>query len=151
MIQFENVTRRYGSKVAVSDFSLSISSGELFALLGPNGSGKTTTVKMLVGLLRPSSGAAKVCGFDVTDQTRESNRGIGYVPDEPHLYDKLTGREFLRFIADMYGLDASQGAFRFSREIQQFELGEFVDDLTESCLKDVQYEMCIVLPGKELH
>ena len=132
MIELQNVSRNFGDKMAVDRIDLVVPRGELFAFLGPNGAGKTTTIKMLVGLIRPSSGTVRVCGHDVVRATRETNRRIGYVPDEPHLYDKLTGREFLRFIADMYGLGSSLSAERIAREIEGFELESFVDDLTES-------------------
>jgi ABC-2 type transport system ATP-binding protein len=132
MIEFEQVSRNYGEKIAVDRLDLVIPPGELFAFLGPNGAGKTTTIKMLVGLLRPTSGTVKVCGRDVARDTREANRLVGYVPDEPHLYDKLTGREFLRFIADMFGLEATQALARLERVVRQFELETFVDELTEN-------------------
>ena len=105
MIEFRNVSRSYGRKVAVAGLDLVVRSGEIFAFLGPNGAGKTTSIKMLVGLLRPSSGTVSVCGFDVVSESREANSRVGFIPDEPYLYDKLTGREFLQFIAGMYGLD----------------------------------------------
>jgi ABC-2 type transport system ATP-binding protein len=132
MIQFDQVTRRYGEKVAVSELSLEIPRGELFAFLGPNGAGKTTTIKMIVGLLRPSSGTIRLCGHDVTSGSRTANRLLGYVPDVPYLYDKLTGREFLQFIAEMYGLDGHSTAEKIAEQIAAFELRDFVDDLTES-------------------
>ncbi len=132
MIEFQSVTRTYGQKVAVAGLDLVVPRGELFAFLGPNGAGKTTTIKMLVGLLRPSSGRVRVCGFDVVEQTREANRRLGYVPDEPYLYDKLSGREFLQFITDMYGLEPKLGQECIGREIDNFRLADFVDDLTES-------------------
>ena len=132
MIEFDGVTRTYGQKVAVSGLDLRVETGELFAFLGPNGAGKTTTIKMLVGLLRPSSGQVRLCGFDMVRQTREANRLLGYVPDEPYLYDKLSGREFLQFIVDMYGLDRRDGLDRMDREIENFHLSSFIDDLTES-------------------
>ena len=132
MIEFDCVTRKYGSKMAVDGLNLTVPRGELFAFLGPNGAGKTTTIKMLVGLLRPTHGSVRVCGYDVVRATRDANRLMGYVPDEPHLYDKLTGREFLRFIADMYGLEPRQATARIEHEIDNFELSTFVDDLTES-------------------
>ena len=132
MIQFENATRTYGNKVAVSDLSLTIPSGELFALLGPNGAGKTTTIKMLVGLLRPSSGVIRVCGHDLITETRSAHLHLGYVPDEPYLYDKLTGHEFLRFIADMYRIPRDLSQERIKREIDRFELHEFADELAEA-------------------
>src|SRR5271154_2122344 len=132
MIQFENVTRTYGSTVAVANLSLEVPSGELFAFLGPNGAGKTTTIKMIVGLLRPSSGTIRLCGYDVVRDSQRASRLLGYVPDVPYLYDKLTGREFLQFIADMYGLDPEQSARQLARVIGDFELYDFVDELTES-------------------
>ncbi len=132
MIEFDHVSRSYGRKLAVDDLSLSIPRGELFALLGPNGAGKTTTIKMLVGLLRPSSGAVRVCGHDVAHSPREAHMHLGYVPDEPCLYDKLTGREFLWFIADMFGMPRHVATRRIAEEIEHFELAEFANDLAES-------------------
>ena len=132
MIEFDHVTRVYGPKTAVSDLSLAIPRGELFALLGPNGAGKTTTIKMLVGLLRPSRGAVRVCGFDLVADARNAHLHTGYVPDEPCLYEKLTGREFLWFIADMFGMPRHLATRRIAEEIEHFELGEFADDLAES-------------------
>ncbi len=132
MIQFENVTRRYGNKVAVDDLSLEIPPGQLFAFLGPNGAGKTTTIKMIVGLLRPSSGTIRLCGHDVSENNHAANRLLGYVPDVPYLYDKLSGFEFLQFIAQMYDLDPGETDAKIAEQIENFELHEFIDDLTES-------------------
>jgi ABC-2 type transport system ATP-binding protein len=132
MIEFDHVTRTYGPKTAVSDLTLAIPRGELFALLGPNGAGKTTTIRMLVGLLHPSRGAVRVCGHDLVKDSRAAHLHLGYVPDEPCLYDKLTGREFLWFIADMFGMPRRHAGGRIDREIEHFELGEFADDLSES-------------------
>jgi ABC-2 type transport system ATP-binding protein len=132
MIEFDHVTRTYGPKPAVSDLSLSIPRGELFALLGPNGAGKTTTIKMLVGLLRPSRGVVRICGHDLVREARSAHLHTGYVPDEPTLYDKLTGREFLWFIADMFGMPRHIAMQKIGREIEHFELAEFADDLSES-------------------
>ena len=132
MIEFDHVTRTYATKAAVSDLSLAIPRCELFALLGPNGAGKTTTIRMLVGLLRPSRGTIRVCGCDVVKDPRLAHLHIGYVPDEPCLYDKLTGREFLWFIADMFGMSRHLAGQRIDREIEHFELAEFADDLAES-------------------
>jgi len=132
MIEFDHVTRTYGAKTAVTDLSLAIPRGELFALLGPNGAGKTTSIKMLVGLLHPSRGSIRICGHDVVSEPRAAHLHVGYVPDEPCLYDKLTGREFLWFIADMFGIPRHLARSRIDREIECFELGEFADDLSES-------------------
>ncbi len=132
MIEFSEVRRTYGNRVALAGLNLSIPRGELFALLGPNGAGKTTSIKIMVGLLRPSSGSVQLCGFDVVRQSRDANRLLGYVPDEPYLYDKLTGREFLQFVADMYGLEKNYARRRLDEEIANFGLASFVDDLAET-------------------
>ncbi|MFM9194249.1 MAG: ABC transporter ATP-binding protein, partial [Planctomycetia bacterium] len=132
MIEFDHVSRSYGTKPAVTDLSLAIPRGELFALLGPNGAGKTTTIKMLVGLLRPSRGTVRICGHDLVKEARSAHLHTGYVPDEPTLYDKLTGREFLWFIADMFGMPRHVAEQKIGREVEHFELAEFADDLTES-------------------
>ena len=132
MIHFQRVTRTYGSRVAVRDLELTIARGELVALLGHNGAGKSTTLKMLVGLLEPSGGTVLVGGYNVVQHKREISRLIGYVPDQPYLYDKLSGREFLHFVADMYGLSSSESLDAVQRESQRFELTEFLDQLAES-------------------
>jgi len=132
MIYFEQVGRSYGDKVAVDNLNLRVAAGELYAMLGHNGAGKTTAIRLLVGLLRPERGTVRVGGFDVVTQTREATALIGYVPDLPFLYDKLSGREILQFIARMYGLDARQMNRAIDREIERFELADFVDELTES-------------------
>ncbi len=132
MIRFENVVRRFGSKTAVAGLNLEIPAGELFAFLGPNGAGKTTTIKMLVGLLHPSAGKVRVAGHDSVSHPRDATRFIGYVPDQPFLYDKLSGREFLEFVAEMRGLDRAQTASAIARQSEQFELGGFLEDLTET-------------------
>jgi ABC-2 type transport system ATP-binding protein len=132
MIEFENVSRSYGKKVAVAGLNLTIRPGELFAFLGPNGAGKTTSIKMLVGLLRPSSGTVRVCGHDSVAETRRVTQFIGYVPDKAFHYDKLSGREFLEFVAEMRGLDRGQADQAIARQSEQFGLTAFLNDLTET-------------------
>jgi len=132
MIHFRCVTRTYGTHVAVRELELSVAQGEVLALLGHNGAGKSTTLKMLVGLLRPSKGVIEVGGYDVVQHKREVSRLIGYVPDQPYLYDKLSGREFLHFVADMYGLTSAESLEAVGREAERFELTEFLDQLAES-------------------
>jgi ABC-2 type transport system ATP-binding protein len=132
MLRFENVTRTYGSHLAVDNLNLSLERGELFALLGHNGAGKTTTIKMLVGLLKPTSGTISVGSYNAVESRREVSRLIGYVPDLPFLYDKLSGREFLRFVADMYGFPEASARAAVERESERFQLGGFLDQLTES-------------------
>jgi ABC-2 type transport system ATP-binding protein len=131
MIELLDVSKRYGTKLAVDRLSLTIPAGELFAFLGPNGAGKTTTIKLLCGLLFPTSGSVRIGGHDVQNDGDHARRMIAFVPDTPFLYDKLTGREFLQFIADMYALPRDRGRQRIDAMVELFSLGPFVDDLTE--------------------
>ena len=132
MLRFENVSRTFGNRIAVDRVNLRIDRGELYALLGHNGAGKTTSIKMLVGLLRPSSGDIFVGDMNVVERSREVSQLLGYVPDQPYLYEKLSGREFLRFVADMFGLPDRAARDAIDREIERFQLSPFVDQLTES-------------------
>src|SRR5438067_13685240 len=131
MIDIRNVTKRYGPKVAVQDLSLDVPAGELFAFLGPNGAGKTTTIKMLCGLLFPTAGTVRVGGYDLVSHGDQARALISYVPDQPFLYEKLTGREFLRFTADLYAMPPERSRQKVEEVIDLFHLEEFVDDLTE--------------------
>jgi ABC-2 type transport system ATP-binding protein len=131
MIELQEVTKKYGTKIAVDCLSLHIKAGELFAFLGPNGAGKTTTIKLMCGLLFPTAGSVRVGGFDLGSAGDQARQLISYVPDQPYLYEKLTGREFLQFIADMYGLPKELGRQRLEAMIELFDLSDFVDDLTE--------------------
>src|SRR5262245_9277206 len=131
MIHLDHVTKSYGTKPAVADLTLDIGEGELFAFLGPNGAGKTTTIKMMCGLLFPTSGSVCIGGYDMATQGDLARPLLSYVPDQPFLYEKLTGREFLQFISDMYGLPPDRGRQRIETVIREFGLESFVDDLTE--------------------
>jgi ABC-2 type transport system ATP-binding protein len=130
MIELRGVTKVFGPKRAVDHLDLSVRAGELFAFLGPNGAGKTTTIKMVCGLLRPSSGVVKVGGFAAASP--EARQLIAYVPDQPYLYEKLTGREFLRFVVEMYGLEPRPSARRIGELVETFEMGEYIDELSEN-------------------
>ncbi len=132
MIEISNLTKRFGRKAAVDDLSLSIERGEIFAILGPNGAGKTTTMKILSGLLRPSSGVALVGGHNVVTESVEAKRLLAYIPDEPYLYDKLTGREFMHFVGDLYGMTRDQIEDGLAELIEIFEMGSYLDELAES-------------------
>lgn len=132
MIELQRVSKSYGNTVAVRDLSLAIERGELFAFLGPNGAGKTTTIKMMCGLLFPTAGTVRIAGFDIQTQGEQARRLISYVPDQPFLYEKLTGREMLQFIADMYGMPAEHGQTRMQEMIELFGLESFVDNLTQN-------------------
>jgi ABC-2 type transport system ATP-binding protein len=135
MIQFHHVTRKYGSKVAVSDLSLRVPPGELFAFLGPNGAGKTTAIKMLVGLLRPTAGTVSVCGVDTAADARQASCYLGFVPEEPFLYDKLSGREFLEFVAELRGFSRAETVAAMARQCETFELDVFARDAAAADLR----------------
>jgi ABC-2 type transport system ATP-binding protein len=130
MIEVCGVTKMFGTKRAVDQLDLHVRAGELFAFLGPNGAGKTTTIRMVCGLLTPTSGVVRVGGYPAA--TPEARQLLAYVPDQPYLYEKLTGREFLRFVVEMYGLDRRVAARRLAELIETFEMGEYVDELCES-------------------
>jgi ABC-2 type transport system ATP-binding protein len=104
VIRTVNLTRTYGPLVAVQDLNLTVEEGELFGFLGPNGAGKTTTIRMTVGLLRPTAGTVMVAGYDVQQEPLAVKRAVGYLAQTPFLYERLTGREFLRFLGGLYGL-----------------------------------------------
>lgn len=131
MIEIDQVTKTYGSKVAVENLSLRVPRGELFAFLGPNGAGKTTTIKLMCGLLFPTSGTIRIGGHDMQREGQQARQLISYVPDQPYLYEKLTGREVMQFIAEMYGMDPERTRQRMEEMIDTFSLHDFVDDLTE--------------------
>jgi len=131
VIEITAVTKRYGPKVAVHDLSLGVPAGELFAFLGPNGAGKTTTIKMLCGLLFPTTGTVRVGGFDLRTDGDRARALVSYVPDQPFLYEKLTGREFLQFTADLYGMPPARTRAKIAEVIDLFHLDDFADDLTE--------------------
>ena len=131
-IELDNVTKRFGAKVAVKDLTLRVSSGELYAFLGANGAGKTTTIKLITGLLRPTSGAIRVCGCDVHTDGMNARRAISYIPDRPFLYDKLSGREFLLFVGRMYGMDPDECGRRAEELSERFGTAEYIDELTEN-------------------
>ena len=132
LIEARELIKRYGDKVAVDNVSFDVYAGEVFGFLGPNGAGKTTTIKMIVGLLQPTSGTVKVAGYDVQTQSRLAKAASGYVPDTPNLYAKLTGRELLRFVADLYDLDRTQAVRRADELLRMFELTSAAEDTVDS-------------------
>lgn len=131
IIQIKNLTKVFGGAKAVDNLSLDVHEGEFFCFLGPNGAGKTTTIKILAGLLRPTSGTATIDGNDVTLNPVESKRAIGYIPDHPYLYDKLSGREFMKFVAGMYQVNSSSLNGRIDELLDLFGILQYADQLTE--------------------
>lgn len=132
MIEINNLLKRFGTKTAVDHLSLTIPRGEVFAFLGPNGAGKTTTIKTMVGLLRPDGGHVCLCGHDIQAEPVAAKANVSYIPDQPYLYDKLSGREFLDFIGRMYLLDGPACKERIRELGDQLALHAFLDELSES-------------------
>ena len=132
LIETRDLLKLYGDKVAVNSVSFDVYGGEVFGFLGPNGAGKTTTIKMIVGLLKPTSGSVKVAGHDIQTQSMLAKASSGYVPDTPNLYAKLTGRELLRFVGDLYNLDRGQVAHRIDELLRMFDLMNAADDTVDS-------------------
>ena len=131
-VRLTNVSKSYGAKRAVIDLSLEVYAGEVFAFLGPNGAGKTTTMKMTTGLLRADCGGVEVCGEDMTRRGRHAKQNIAYVPDQPFLYDKLTGREFIQFTCDVFGVPRATARQRLEELTDRLSMHGFLDQLAES-------------------
>ena len=132
MIKLEGLTKEFGDLTAVDHIDLEVPSGEFFVFIGPNGAGKTTTIKLMTGLLRPTEGRALLCGYDVQKDYIAAKSLLSYVPDEPFLYDKLTGREFQEFIGAMYGISAERTRERIEELSGLFETESFLDELSET-------------------
>ena len=131
MIELDHLVKKFGDLTAVSDVSLTIKRGEFFAMLGPNAAGKTTTIKLLAGLIKPNSGASRICGFDIQTQPLEARQRLAYVPDFPFLYDKLTAWEFFRFTGQLFHLDAARIEQNAQELVARFHLAEYADRALE--------------------
>ncbi len=144
MIELRNVAKNYGSFVAVDNISLTIPPGEFFGFLGPNGAGKTTTIKMLTGLSRPTSGSCLINGFDVQTHPVDAKRSFGYVPDQPHLYERLTGREFLFFVGGLFKVSGDVLRARIEQYAELFEMEPFLDKPAEEYSQGMRQRVAIV-------
>jgi len=132
MIKIENVTKTYGNFCAVNDISLEVRPGEIFAFLGVNGAGKTTTIRMLTGILQPSTGRISIGDFDLEAEPEKAKAITGYIPDRPYLYAKLTGREFLYFVADLYMVEPRIAETQIDSLLLEYGLTRWQDELIEN-------------------
>ncbi len=132
MIEISGLTKRYNSFIAVNNLNLKIRAGEVFGFLGVNGAGKTTTLRMLAGILKPSAGSISICNFDMASTPDKAKAITGFIPDRPHLYNKLTAREFLKFIGDLYKVPRNEISTRSSALLEEYRLSEWENELTES-------------------
>jgi ABC-2 type transport system ATP-binding protein len=143
LIRLIHLTKRYGKFTAVDNIDLVVPSGELFGFLGPNGAGKTTTFRMIAGILRPTSGTVEIGGIDITQHPLQAKARLGFIPDRPFVYDKLTGGEFLRFAAALYGQQGPVVERRIDELLELFELSRWKDELTESYSHGMRQKLII--------
>jgi ABC-2 type transport system ATP-binding protein len=131
VIEIEHIMKDFGRVRAVNDLTLSVGSGEFFGFLGPNGAGKTTTIRILAGLLKPTSGSVRLLGLDLAHDMVSAKKLCAYIPDKPFIYEKLTGREFLRFIGHLWGVDGKKTEMKIESLMELFSMTEWLDDLIE--------------------
>ena len=142
-LELRGVVKRYGSFTAVKGIDLAVRRGEIFGFLGPNGAGKTTTIRMVAGILKPSAGSILVEGEDLALTPERVKRKVGYIPDRPFLYEKLSGMEFLRFTAGLWGLDGEEVEARATRFLMLFSLYDWRDELIESYSHGMRQKLLI--------
>jgi ABC-2 type transport system ATP-binding protein len=143
MIEIRNLTKKFSDFTAVDDLSLRVEAGEFFGFLGPNGAGKTTTIKVMTGLYAPTSGDVRINGYDIQREPLKAKERLGYIPDMPFLYDKLTGREFLFFKGGLFGIDKRILQSKIEETVVRFEMGDWVDKRTEDYSQGMRQRLTI--------
>jgi ABC-2 type transport system ATP-binding protein len=143
VITLTGLTKRYGSFTAVDGIDLEVPKGELFGFLGPNGAGKTTTFRMIAGIILPTAGRIQIGGVDLVRQPLIAKRRLGYIPDRPFVYDKITGAEFLRFVAALYDAQDASLERRIDELLDLFELTPWKNELTESYSHGMRQKLII--------
>src|SRR5260370_16597979 len=146
IIQARGLTKHFGKLVAVRDVTFEVDAGQVFGFLGPNGAGKTTTIRMLTGLVRPTSGSASVAGYDVSSEPLEVKRRIGYLAEAPYLYPKLSGREFLVFMAQLYQLPRAAARQRANPLLSLFELSDKPKELVHNSSHAIPHKLPLPVP-----
>lgn len=150
MIEISNVSKSYsGSVKAVDSLNLEIEKGEIFGFLGPNGAGKTTTIKMITGILKPDSGSIKINGIDISKNALQAKKQFGFVPDDPNMFLKLKGTEYLNFMADMYDISAEERKARIKSLSEKFEMASALNDQIQSYSHGMRQK--IVIMGVLVH
>jgi len=149
MIVCDGLEKQFGGLRAVDHLDLVVGAGELFGFLGPNGAGKTTSIKMMTGLLRPSAGTARIGGYDIQSEPLKAKALFGYIPDNPFLYEKLTGREFIRFMADLYSVPTEGRSRKIDDLLRLFELEDKADALIQGYSRGMRQK--IALAGALVH
>ena len=149
MIQLKNIEKKYGNFQALHPLNLHVRKGEVFGFLGPNGAGKTTTIRMLAGVLVPTAGTVSINGIDLVKNPIESKKHVGYIPDRPYLYDKLTAREFLQFVGGMYSLTPTEIRERGESLLEENGLLDRADELIEAYSHGMKQRL--VLTSSLLH
>jgi ABC-2 type transport system ATP-binding protein len=143
MIILNSLTKKFGPFTAVDNLTLTVPEGEFFGFLGPNGAGKTTTIKMMTGLFTPTSGSIVINGFDIHKQPIEAKSTFGYIPDQPFLYDKLTGREFLYYIGGLFDMPKMECQRQIEEFVEHFEIGDWADKRTEEYSQGMRQRITI--------
>ena len=143
MIQLKKLKKKYGDFTALKELTLTVPRGTLYGLLGPNGAGKTTALRIIAGILQPTSGTVVVGGYDVLDDPERAKRRVGYIPDRPFIYEKLTGAEFLRFVAGLFGQNGSEIDRRIDELLSVWELSAWRDELLEAYSHGMRQKLII--------
>lgn len=151
MIEFDHVTKRYAKRAApaVDDLCLRVEQGRVFGFLGPNGAGKTTAIRLMTGILTPDEGMVTVGGHDIRREPLEAKRLIGFVPDSHEMYDRLTGVEYLNFMADMYGVDAAARKAAMARYLPLYGLEKAAGDQIRTYSRGMRQKLTVI--GALLH
>ena len=132
MIELKNITKKYANFTALRGLNLAVPTGEIFGFIGPNGAGKTTTIKIMGGVMAPTTGDVFIRGLNMRAEPEKAKHIIGFIPDRPYLYDKITGMEFLKFTADLYGVNSNGFAAKAEQKLRLFSLSDWSDELIES-------------------
>ena len=149
MIKIRNLVKKYSNALAVNHLSLDVPKGEVFGFLGPNGAGKTTTIKMMMGLLKPTEGSITLDGIDISVDPVRAKSIVGYIPDRPYIYEKLTGLEYLEFISDLYGVDKKVAEVRAKKFLEFFDLWEVANEMIEGYSHGMKQK--VIISGALIH